>query len=109
MPRAVISTHGVHYIRVHTCARACICRAHMPVLKHRGESGYVLICMNPIVFDRPGLLALVKPVGLAVEPFSCNTPEAAWFLSSTGCFITTRPLEGLIISTMPQLGYDIPP
>lgn len=78
----------------------------MPILKHRGESGYVLICMNPISFDRLELLALVKPVGLAVEPLSCNTQEAAWFLSSTGGFITTSPLEGLIISTMPQLGSD---
>ncbi len=104
VPRAVISTHRVHYMERHVLEH--IYRAHMPILKHRGESGYILICMNLISFDKLGLLALVKPVGLAVEPLSCNTQEAAWFLLSTGCFITTSPLESLIISTMPQLGYD---
>lgn len=76
----------------------------MPILKDRGELGYILICMNLINFDKLGLLALVKPVGLAAEPLSCNAQEAA--LSSADCFITTSPLEGLIIYAVPQLGYD---
>lgn len=45
----------------------------MPILKDRGELGYILICMNLINFDKLGLLALVKPVGLAAEPLA--TPK----------------------------------
>lgn len=46
--------------------------AHRPILKHHGESGFILICMIAMSFDKLGLVALVKPVGSPAEPLCCN-------------------------------------
>lgn len=78
--------HRINYMKSHVLEH--VYRAHRPMLKHHGESGYILICMNPISFDKHELVALVKPVGLPAEPHICNTERTAF--SSTCC-----PLEGL--------------
>lgn len=80
VPRAVRSAHGIHYMHRHALEH--IYRAHRPILKHHVESGYILICMIAMIFDKLGLAALVKPVGLPAEPLCCSTKWLLYYLQA---------------------------
>lgn len=80
VPRAVRSAHGIHYMHRHALEH--IYRAHRPILKHHAESGYILICMMAMVFDKLGLAAFVKPVGSPAEPLCCSTKWLLYYLQA---------------------------
>lgn len=80
VPRAVRSALGIHYMHRHALEH--IYRTHRPVVKHHVESGYILICMIAMIFDKLGLAALVKPVGLPAEPLCCSTKWLLYYLQA---------------------------